>query len=256
VAAARGRRIAHVTELPAAARRARWHASAAVGGNVPDVVALAGGWLAIVTPPGRGAFDRLLRTMLAVAGSLPVGSLNEGLRRGMAARGLPWSVPDDVLRAYLAHRGDVHVDGEWVTAVVPPSADALAAMDRHLVAAVRDSPTGTLRYHQVGSLRGGWRLARHRQGPAGQVRRAGADRAGRVRRPWRCGRRTDHGRRLSTRRCGSSGRRRRQGARPIARLGCLPYRDRVCPESRAGPWMAALAPASGQPQAAARPGRQ
>jgi hypothetical protein len=148
LAAARGRRIVHDSDLPAAARRTRWYETAAAG-DVPDVVALPDGWLAILAPASRGAFDRLLRTMLAVTSSLRVDSLNDGLRRGMAASSLRWSVPDAVLLAYLAYRSDVYLEEDRIAAVDPPSADALTAMDRRLVGAVRDSPSGTLRYHQV-----------------------------------------------------------------------------------------------------------
>jgi hypothetical protein len=148
LAAARGRRIIHDSELPPAARRAG-RAALAEAGALPDLVILPDQWIGTLTPPGRGAFDRLLRAMFAVNHTLPVSTLNDGLRRGMAGAGQRWTVPDHVLAAYLTHRPDAVVDDDRVSAVDPPPPGALTSTDQRLVSAVRTSPSGTLRYHQV-----------------------------------------------------------------------------------------------------------
>jgi hypothetical protein len=86
---------------------------------------------------------------VAVNHTLPVSTLNDGLRRGMAGAGKSWTGPDHVLSAYLTHRPDAVVDGDRVTAVDPPRPDALTWMDQRLATAVRASTSGTLRFHQV-----------------------------------------------------------------------------------------------------------
>jgi len=147
LAAAGGRRIIHDSELPPAARRAGRGALAE--GRIPDVVILPDQWIGTLTAPGRGAFDRLLRAMFAVNHTLPINTLNDGLRRGMAGAGQRWTVPDHVLAAYLNHRPDAVVDRDRVVAVHESPAGALTSTDQRLVSAVRASPTGTLRFHQV-----------------------------------------------------------------------------------------------------------
>jgi len=56
---------------------------------------------------------------------------------------------DHVLAAYLSYRPDVVVDGDRVVAVDQSPPSALTSTDQRLVSAVRASPSGTLRFHQV-----------------------------------------------------------------------------------------------------------
>jgi len=88
----------------------------------------------------------------AVNPTLPVGAVNDGMRRGMAARQLRWNVPDDILAAYLHHRDDVQLIGDTIRATRPPDDAQLPALQRDVLTALRRSPTGTLRYSEIVSV--------------------------------------------------------------------------------------------------------
>lgn len=154
LAAMRSRRIVHVdelSELPLLAgrpRARRWADLAAL----QHVVRLPGRWLGSIAPSGSSQFDHTLRAMLAVNPTLPVGAVNDGMRRGMATRQLRWTVPDGVLAAYLQQRDDVQVDGDTIHATQPPDDAQLPALQRALLTALRRSPTGTLRYSEIVSV--------------------------------------------------------------------------------------------------------
>jgi hypothetical protein len=149
--AMRRSRVLHVRELlnlpalPRMSSEQRWEKLAAL----PGVVGLSAGWLGSVAPAPSSWFDRTLTIMLAVNPTLPISAVSDGLRRGMAARGTAWGVPAEILLEYLAHRDDVTINGDVISAVLPPAIEVVPAMERELVAAVRRAQSGMLRYADV-----------------------------------------------------------------------------------------------------------
>lgn len=102
------------------------------------------GWLSFSDARSAGAFVRASIRMLAVAPSLSVESMRDGLRRHNAFRRLPEPPPVVVLTEVYGNHPAFRVEGDLVSAAQPLDVSAVGPLNRRMVEILRAAHGGVL----------------------------------------------------------------------------------------------------------------
>lgn len=138
------RELAHEDRVPVSRRQLR-----VVLETSGSVVWLPEGWFAFRDARSAGPFVRATLRMLAVSPSLPVESLQDGLRRHNAFRRIPAPPPVSVLTDIYQIHPAFQLDDNLVTAVRPIDPGGVGPLNQRMVELLRAAPGGVLARSQL-----------------------------------------------------------------------------------------------------------
>ena len=117
--------------------------------SIGSVVCLPEGWFTFRHARSAGPFVRASLRMLAVSPSLPVDSLQDGLRRHNAFRRIPAPPPVSVLSEIYRCHPSFQLDGNLVSAVKPIDPCVVGPLNQRMVELLRAAPGGVLARSQL-----------------------------------------------------------------------------------------------------------
>jgi len=138
------RELGHEDGLPVSRRQLRVVLEAS-----RSVICLPQGWFAFSDARSSGPFVRASLRMLAVAPSLSVESLHDGLRRHNAFRRIPAPPPVSVLAEIYRCHPAFRLDGRMVSAVKPIDPSVVGPLNDRMVELLRAAPGGVLARSQL-----------------------------------------------------------------------------------------------------------